>query len=61
VPDFAWQIGYGAFSVSYSAVPNVRKYILDQERHHETMTWEQEFRALLEKHGIEYDERFFLD
>lgn len=58
--DFAWQEGYGAFSVSYSNLDHVREYILHQETHHRQMSWEDEYRTLLDKHGIEYDKRFFL-
>jgi REP element-mobilizing transposase RayT len=55
---FAWQVGYGWFSVSKSSVPRVEKYIDDQKEHHRTMTFQEEFIALLKKHDIEYDERF---
>jgi REP element-mobilizing transposase RayT len=52
---FAWQVGYGAFSVSVSNTAIVAKYIRDQEKHHRKMTFEQEYRALLKKHGIDPD------
>jgi len=52
---FAWQVGYGAFSVSVSNTATVAKYIRDQEKHHRKMTFEQEYRALLKKHGIDSD------
>jgi putative transposase len=52
---FAWQDGYGAFSVSVSNTATVAKYIRDQEKHHRKMTFEQEYRALLKKHGIDPD------
>jgi putative transposase len=55
---FAWQTGYGAFSVSQSLAPIVRQYIADQEEHHQRMTFQEEFLALLKRHGIAYDERF---
>jgi REP element-mobilizing transposase RayT len=55
---FAWQEGYGAFSVSKSNWPEVVRYIRNQERHHRKMTFEEEFIAMLEKHGIEYDPRY---
>ena len=58
---FYWQAGYGAFSVSQSNVPAVRKYIANQEKHHRKMTFQEEFRALLAKHEIEYDERYVWD
>ena len=56
--DFAWQEGYGAFSVSPSNVPQVAAYIAKQAEHHRKMTFEDEFIALLKRHGIEYDPRY---
>lgn len=56
--DFAWQEGYGAFSVSRSQLPEVERYIATQREHHRKQTFQEEFRALLERHGIEYDERY---
>jgi putative transposase len=58
IGKFAWQAGYGAFGVSKSNTASVVKYIKNQEQHHRKMTFEQEFVALLEKHGIEYDSRY---
>ncbi len=58
---FAWQSGYGAFTVSESQVPDVRNYIRNQPRHHNKTTFKEEFIALLERHGIEYDERYIWD
>lgn len=55
---FAWQQGYGGFGVSKSNIAAVVRYIQNQERHHKRMTFEEEFIALLEKHGIEYDSRY---
>lgn len=55
--DFAWQNGYGAFSVSESNVPAVRKYIECQAEHHRRMTFQDELRQLLTRHGFEVDER----
>ena len=55
---FAWQAGYGGFGVSKSNIAAVVRYIQNQEQHHRKMTFEQEFVALLEKHGIEYDSRY---
>jgi REP-associated tyrosine transposase len=60
IGKFAWQAGYGAFSVSKSNIAAVVKYIQTQEQHHRKMTFEQEFVALLEKHGIGYDSRYIL-
>ncbi len=56
--DFGWQDGYGAFSVSYSGLDRVKKYINDQAAHHRKKTFEEEFLAFLNKHGITYDERY---
>jgi putative transposase len=56
--DFAWQAGYGAFSVSQSSKEAVEKYIEHQPEHHRKLTFQEEFIALLEKHGIEYDPRY---
>ena len=50
---FAWQEGYGAFSVSISNTATVAKYTRNQEYHHRKMTFEQEYRTLLKKHGIQ--------
>jgi REP element-mobilizing transposase RayT len=55
---FSWQEGYGAFSVSPSQVPVVEKYLQNQEEHHRTRDFEQEFVALLRNCGIEYDEHY---
>jgi putative transposase len=58
---FQWQAGYGAFSVSQSQSDIVDRYIADQEKHHRKQTFQQEFRALLRKHKIEFDERYVWD
>ena len=55
---FAWQEGYGAFSVSISQVDDTIGYIQRQEEHHRRKTFQQEFLAFLSKHKIEYDERY---
>ena len=56
--DFAWQEGYGAFSVSSSNLENVERYIRNQEAHHREFNFEEEFRALLKKHGVDYDPKY---
>jgi putative transposase len=56
-----WQTGYGAFTVSHSAVDAVRNYIENQEQHHREMSFQDEFRGLLKRHGIQYDERYLWD
>ena len=55
---FQWQSGYGAFSVSHSMKDNVDEYIRSQEQHHATSSFQDEYRWLCEKHGIEIDERY---
>ena len=59
--DFYWQGGYGAFSVSPSNVEQVREYIASQEAHHRKMTFQDEFREFLKRHGVEFDERYVWD
>jgi len=59
--DFAWQNGYGAFSVSHSNIEAVRDYIASQREHHRKRTFQEELRTLLEKHGVDYDERYIWD
>ncbi len=56
--DFSWQEGYGAFSVSSSNLDQVTRYIQNQEAHHRKTSFEEEFRALLRKHGVEYDPKY---
>lgn len=57
---FQWQKGYGGFSVSESSRAGVEKYIAGQAEHHKKAGFEQEFEALLKKHNVEYDPRWFL-
>ena len=59
--SFAWQAGYGAFTVSHSAINAVSAYIERQEEHHQKQTFQDEFRALLVRHGIEFDEKYLWD
>ncbi|MCE9548365.1 MAG: IS200/IS605 family transposase [Planctomycetia bacterium] len=59
--EFYWQNGYGAFSVSPSHIEELRSYIRNQEEHHRTETFQDEFRRLLTKHGIKWDERYVWD
>jgi putative transposase len=58
---FAWQAGYGAFSVSFSNIPDVKKYIAGQAEHHRVRTFQEEFREFLRRHEIEWDERYVWD
>jgi len=55
---FAWQEGYGAFSVSASQVPKTIAYINNQKEHHRKRSFQEEFLELLKKHGIEFDPRY---
>ncbi len=54
-PEFAWQEGYGAFTVSASRREDIQRYIESQEEHHLQVTFIDELRLFLEKHGVEYD------
>ena len=58
---FAWQAGYGAFAVSESNVETVRAYIANQREHHRTKTFQEEYRAFLERHNVAFDERYAWD
>ena len=55
---FKWQVKYGAFTVSHSQVDRVRRYIRNQEAHHSRISFEEEFKALLKSHGIEFEEKY---
>ncbi len=59
--SFAWQRGYGAFSVGPSDLNALLHYIDTQEEHHRARTFQDEYRAFLTKYGIEYDERYVWD
>ena len=56
VADFAWQRGYGAFSVSESVLEQVVAYVENQEEHHRNVSFQDEFRLFCAKHGVELDE-----
>ena len=58
---FAWQAGYGAFSVSRSNLGKVEDYIRRQREHHNRRDFKSEFRTLLKRHDVEYDERYVWD
>jgi REP element-mobilizing transposase RayT len=58
---FAWQQGYGAFSVSRTVIPAVIRYIQNQKIHHKKIGFEAEFTEFLKKHGIEFDPKFVFD
>jgi len=55
---FAWQEGYGGFTVSPAHVPAIRAYVAGQAEHHRTKSFQEEYRQLLQENGIEYDERY---
>ena len=55
---FAWQRGYGAFSVSISQIQDTVEYIRNQEEHHRTRSFQDEYLMFLKKHGVQYDERY---
>jgi len=59
--SFRWQRGYGAFSVSPSQLKSVLQYIDRQQQHHRTRIFQEEYRELLRKHGIDFDERYVWD
>src|SRR5258708_7594029 len=56
--EFSWQRGYAAFSVSNSNVPIVARYIERQKTHHKKRSFEDEFVALLRRHGVSFDKRY---
>jgi putative transposase len=56
--DFAWQEGYGAFSIGVSQMDDTIRYIANQAEHQRIKTYEEEFIAFLERHGIDYDPRY---
>lgn len=59
--EFAWQNGYGVFSIGQSQVENVRAYIAGQEEHHRKISFQEEFRRLLQRYEIAFDERYVWD
>jgi REP element-mobilizing transposase RayT len=59
--DFSWQSGYGVFSIGFSQIEQVRGYIGKQERHHQTYSFQDEFRRLLQRYDIAFDEHYVWD
>ena len=59
--DFAWQSGYGVFSIGYSQLEEVRRYIAGQEEHHRKLTFQDEFRRLLKRYEVAFDEAYVWD
>jgi putative transposase len=58
---FGWQAGYGAFSIGWSQMEELLRYIDHQEQHHRLRTFQEEYRNLLRKYGVEFDERYVWD
>jgi putative transposase len=58
---FSWQAGYGAFSFEPSNLEALKRYIDRQEEHHQTRTFQEEYRIFLKRYGVEYDERYVWD
>jgi REP element-mobilizing transposase RayT len=64
VPDrngFAWQKGYGVFSIGFSQIGAARNYVAGQEEHHRKVSFQDEFRALRRRYELEFDERYLWD
>ena len=59
--EFAWQNGYGVFSIGQSQVEDVRAYIAGQEVHHRKISFQEEFHRLLQRYEIAFDERYVWD
>jgi REP element-mobilizing transposase RayT len=59
--NFYWQDGYGAFSVNPAEVDNVIRYITNQHKHHSKKIFQDEYRAILKKNNVDYDERYVWD
>jgi REP element-mobilizing transposase RayT len=59
--NFHWQKGYGAFSIRQSNVATLKRYIHNQKRHHQRVTFQDEYRKFLKAYGIDYDERYVWD
>ena len=59
--EFGWQNGYGIFSIGFSQIPVVKEYIATQGEHHHRISFQDEFRALLQRYEIEFDEKYVWD
>ena len=59
--EFAWQVGYAAFTVSKSVEPEVVRYISNQREHHRTKPFDVEIFAMLKKHDVDFDPKYVLD
>ncbi len=58
---FAWQDGYAAFTVSKSQIPEVKDYIQGQREHHRVKSFQEEYRAFLDRHEVRYEEKYLWD
>ena len=58
--DFAWQEGYGGFTIGVSQIDRIKKYIANQKDHHRKKTFKEEFIDMLNYHGIEFEEKYLL-
>ncbi len=58
---FEWQKGYGAFTVSFSQIESVRHYIQNQQEHHRTKTFEEEYIKMLELHNIVFERKYLFE
>ena len=59
--DYGWQNGYGMFSIGASQIEDVRRYIAEQEQHHRKLSFQDEFRLLLKRYELAFDERYVWD
>jgi len=59
--DFAWQDGYGAFSIGYSQMESVIDYIDRQKEHHQKWTFQEEYKLVLQKYHLDYEEKYVWD
>ena len=59
--SFFWQAGYGAFSIGYSQLDDLVRYVDNQETHHKAKTFQEEYRELLQKYNVSFDERYVWD
>jgi len=59
--DFSWQVGYGSFSVGWSQLEDLVRYIDSQEQHHHRQTFQEEFLNMIKKYHVQFDERYLWD
>ena len=59
--SFAWQSGYGVFSIGQAQLDQLRQYIANQEEHHKRFSYQDEFRELCKRYGVSIDERYVWD